>query len=176
MEKSHKIALLSAGLLIGAQVGATVLTTETSALPEPIAAEALPDTATPAEVAEATSETTASEAPPAEAVVAVEPQPIMPVTPRRIEAQASSLGFWGEDHTMLPSLVAYLDRTEHLRVTGAPGSAFPDEAPMLPSLVAYLERRDGTRIAQAQPPVAAEPVAAAAVPTGGTEVTLLEAR
>ena len=175
MEKSHKIALLSAGLLIGAQVGATVLTTETS-VPEPITAEALPDTATPAEVAEATSETTTSEAPPAEAVVAVEPQPILPVTPRRIEAQASYLGPWGEDQPMLPSLVAYLDRTEHLRVTGAPGSAFPDEAPMLPSLVAYLERRDGTRIAQAQPPVAAEPVVAAAVPAAGTEVTLLEAR
>jgi hypothetical protein len=174
MEKSHKIALLSAGLLIGAQVGATVLTTETSgaALPEPIAAEALPDTATPAEAA---SETTTSEAPaPApDAVVAVEAQPIMPVTPRRIEAQASYLGPWGEDQPMLPSLVAYLDRTEHLRVTGAPGSAFPDEAPMLPSLVAYLEQRDRTRIAQAQPPVAAEPVASAAV---ATEVTLLETR
>jgi hypothetical protein len=176
METSHRIALLSAGLLIGAQVGATVLSTETSdALPEPIAAEAeMPDTATPAEVAEAGGDATpTSEAAPD--LLAGE-QPILPVTPRHIEPQGSSPPPWGEDYRrMLPSLAEYLDRTEHLRVTGAPGGVFPmEEERMLPSLAEYLERREAMLIAQAQPPVATEPVAAVAIPAAGSEVTLLE--
>jgi hypothetical protein len=166
MEKSHKFALLSAGLLIGAQVGATVLTTETpdAALPESLAAE-VPDTATPAEVAEAGSDAaTTSE-------VLAEQQPILPVTPRQIESQ----GPWGEDHSMLPSLAAYLDRTEHLRLTGAPGGVFPaDDASMLPSLVAYLDQREVMRIAQTESPVGSEPIASAAIPASGSEVTLLD--
>jgi hypothetical protein len=174
MEKSHKIALLSAGLLIGAQVGATVLTTETpdATLSESLAAEAeAPDTATPAEVAEAGSEaTTALEAAPEPVAVA---EPILPVSPRH--AHYDTLPSPWEGQPMLPSLAAYLERTEHLRLTGAPGGVFPaDDASMLPSLVAYLDQREVTRIAQTESPVGSEPVASAAIPASGSEVTLLD--
>ena len=163
MEKSHKIALLSAGLLIGAQVGATVLTTETpdAALSEPLAAEAqAPDTATPAEVAEAGSTSTATpEATPDPVAVAEQP-----IIPRHI--QYDTLPSPWEGQPMLPSLAAYLDQTEHLRVTGAPGSAFPsDGAHMLPSLAAYLDQRETTLIAQTQPPVVSEPAPSVALAT-----------
>ena len=171
MEKSHKIALLSAGLLIGAQVGATVLTTEIPdpALTEPLAAEAqVPDTATPAEVAEAGSEaTTASEA--AQEPMAVA-EPVLPVSPRHI--QYDTLPSSWEGRPMLPSLVAYLEQTEHLRLTGAPGGVFPsDGAQMLPSLAAYLDQREMTLIAETQPPVGSEPSASVAIAASPQEVS-----
>lgn len=178
MEKSHKIALLSAGLLIGAQVGATVLTTETipdAASSQPLAAEAeAPDTATPAEVAEVTTTPEVAPEP-----LAIAEQPILPVSPRHI--QYDSLPSLVEGQPMLPSLAAYLDQTEHLRVTGAPGNVFPpgvDEAPMLPSVAAYLDRREIPLIAQTQPPVGSEPspaVAMAAPSLEPREIAAIEA-
>ena len=186
MEKSHKIALLGAGLLIGAQVGATVLTESPDvALQEPIPTEIQADGPSTPEIADApTIPETAPE------LVAAAEQPILPVTPRQVEPQDTPP--WGEDYRrMLPALAEYLDRTEHLRVTGAPGGAFPSDGErMLPSLAAYFDERAATLIAQTQPavvvaseaavrePVAGEPVAAVATPApaSGSEVTVVEAR
>jgi hypothetical protein len=204
MEKSHKIALLGAGLLIGAQVSATILTeTPDAALQEPVAAEVEGEGASTPDIAEAAPAPDAAPEP-----LAVAEQPILPVTPRQVEPQGTPP--WGEDYRrMLPSLAEYLDRTEHLRVTGAPGGAFPsdgarmlpslaeyldstehlrvagapggafpsDGARMLPSLAAYLEQREAARVqpAVAGGPIAGEPVASAATPASGSEVTLVEA-
>ena len=157
MQTRHRVALLTAGLLVGAQIGVASMgtpSTDASESPEPAANEALaPDAGLPGELAEATTESAGST--PTDITAADGsgmPDRIQPAIP-----QGTAFPSQGPDPDwpMLPSLIAYLDQTAHLRVTGASGNVFPpstDDAPMLPTLAAYLEQRHTAVVAEYSAP------------------------
>src|SRR5688572_20906273 len=101
MEKTHRIALVSAGLLIGAQVGLAALTTgmPESESQESATAESLAPEATNVEVAESASEATIPEGSASDSIAAAEP--VAPVIPGHV--QFDSLPSPWEGQPMLPS-------------------------------------------------------------------------
>jgi hypothetical protein len=162
MQTRHRIALLTAGLLVGAQIGIAAMDTpiaDTSDQMEPVPAETLGlEGSTPGEPTEAQSEIAATPDESSQTPIAADERPIVPLTASYTGPQSTAFPASADDLPMQPALAAYLDRTEHLRVAGASGNVFPgsaDELPMLPALAAYLDRRDATRLAaQTQPQVA----------------------
>jgi hypothetical protein len=93
-----------------------------------------------------------------------------------------------DEPALLPSVIAYLERTEHLRVAGAPGSAFAqsnDDSALLPATVAYFERLEATRLAaraqqmartEAAPAVTSSPVVDQPVKAAPQDLAALDAR
>jgi hypothetical protein len=171
MQTRHQIAILVAGLLVGAQIGVAAIDTpipEAAEYMEPVPGEAQAlEPGTAGEPTEAASEpSTVADANAPTSITETE-QPILPVAARHSELP-SVFPASTDDIPMLPALAAYLDRTEHLRLTGAP-AAFPpsgDEVPMLPRVAAYLDQRDAARLAALNPAPAASGVAAVS-PTNG---------
>jgi len=167
MQTRHQIAMLAAGLLVGAQIGVAAIgtiipETEQHMEPAPGDTQVLESDAA-GEQADAGSEPATAHDGNAPAAIAEAEQPILPVAPRYIEARGVFPAS-ADDLTMLPSLVAYLERTEHLRLAGANGHAYPpsaDDLPMLPAMVSFLERRETARLAALNPAPAASEVAAA---------------
>ncbi|MBI3918558.1 MAG: hypothetical protein HY322_16320 [Betaproteobacteria bacterium] len=168
MQTRHQIALLTAGLLIGAQIGIASMDTpiaDSSDQMEPIPSEALAlEGGISGEPAEAQSEAAATPDENGQTPIAADEQPIMPLAARHTEPQSTAFPASADDLQMLPAMAEYLDRTAHLRVTGASGNVFPasaDELPMLPALVAFLDGREATRLAaQMGQPVAGDATAA----------------
>jgi hypothetical protein len=162
MQTRHRIALLTAGLLVGAQIGIAAIETpiaDTSDQMEPIPSEALAlEGGTSGEPMEAQSEATPAPDENAQAPIAAAEEPSETVGHN--VPQGTAFPPSTDDRPMLPAQIAYFDSTEHLRLTGASGNVFPpstDDRPMLPALVAYLEQREATRLAsQAQPQIAGD--------------------
>lgn len=180
MDKIHRIALMSAGLMVGAQVGLAALTTETpdadlqaqSMEGQEIAAT---DTSEPKEIiAEATVAVAPEEPAPAERIS-------MGVILHSGGPHFNGIPASAEETHLLPALAAYLERTEHLRFAGASGSMTPadgESVSLLPVLASYLDQRDTARmLAEAPPtPPAGESVTTLAVVTPEPrEVVVIEA-
>ena len=163
----RRIAVLIAGMLVGAQVGIAAIdgpssATEEYAEPAPAQAEAI-------EQGTATEQVAAGESAPAgEQLASVGQQPaveigyVVPARPRTLaDATFPPLDSdvfppSTDDRPLLPALVAYLDRkaaNTELASAGAAGPVFPpseEGSPMLPSQVAYFERIEAARLAAAQ--------------------------
>ena len=184
MQTRRRIALLTAGLLVGAQIGIAAIETpiaDTSDQMEPIPSEALAlEGGTSGEPMEAQSEATPAPDENAQAPIAAAEEPSETVG--HSVPQGTAFPPSTDDVQMLPALVDYLDRTAHLRLTGASGNVFPpstDDQPMLPALVAYLEQREATRLAsQTQPQITGDATTAdeSLVATSETAVTTPDAR
>lgn len=166
MQTRHRIALLTAGLLVGAQIGIAAIETpiaDTSDQMEPIPSEALAlEGGTSGEPVEAQSEAAPTPDENAQAPIAAAEEPSETV--RLSIPQGTAFPPSTDEAPLLPAQIAYFDSTEHLRLTGASGNVFPpstDDQPMLPALVAYLEQREATRLAaQTQPRIAGDATAA----------------
>jgi hypothetical protein len=144
MQTRRRIALLTAGLLVGAQIGIAAIETpiaDTSDQMEPIPSEALAlEGGTSGEPMEAQSEATPAPDENAQAPIAAAEEPSETVG--HSVPQGTAFPPSTDDVQMLPALVDYLDRTAHLRLTGASGNVFPpstDDQPMLPATIAYLD-------------------------------------
>ena len=184
MQTRRRIALLTAGLLVGAQIGIAAIETpiaDTSDQMEPIPSEALAlEGGTSGEPMEAQSEATPAPDENAQAPIAAAEEPSETVG--HSVPQGTAFPPSTDDVQMLPALVDYLDRTAHLRLTGASGNVFPpstDDQPMLPALVAYLEQREATRLAsQTQPQITGDATTAdeSLAATSETAVTTPDAR
>ncbi len=147
MSRSY-IALVVAGLLLGAQVGIAALndsaeyvetdSTEVSEAAEPT--EALADAAEPAAVE------------PADSAVAEVPQPEPELIP---VAALNVFPISADDREMLPGLLEWLDQRvlRHIAVAGPDFPAAADDREQLPALVAYLEARDAPVVAAVAAPV-----------------------
>ena len=149
----RRMAVLIAGMLVGAQVGIAAIdgsssATEDYAEPAPAQAEVIEQQGT------ATEQVTAGEQQPA-----VETGYVVPARPRTL-ADATFPPLHSDvfppstdDRPLLPSLVAYLDRkAANTELSGAAEPVFPpsDEGwQMLPVQVAYFERLEATRVAAA---------------------------
>lgn len=160
MQTRHRIALLTAGLLVGAQIGIAAMETpiaDTSDQMEPVPGEVQAlEAGTSGEPTESQSEATATPDENAQALIAAAEEPSETVG--HSVPQGTAFPPSTDDAPLLPATIAYLDSTAHLRLTGASGNVFPpstDDQPMLPALVAYLEQREATRLAsQTQPQIA----------------------
>jgi hypothetical protein len=155
----RRIAVLIAGMLVGAQVGIAAIDGSSSATEE--YAEPAPAQAEVIEQGTATEQVAASEqAPTGEQLAAVETGYLVPARPRTL-ADATFPPLHSDvfppstdDRPLLPSLVAYLDRkAANTELSGAAEPVFPpsDEGwQMLPVQVAYFERLEATRVAAAE--------------------------
>lgn len=180
MQTRHRIALLTAGFLVGAQISVASIGTpiaDTSEQMEPVPGEALAEeTGTPGEPTESLTEAPGAPAESVQSLIAAAEGPNLPL--RQTVPQGTAFPDSPDEAPLLPAQIAYFDRTEHLRLTGASGNVFPasiDESPLLPATVAYLERREASRLAaQAQPQIAGEEAPATGTSlaaTSQTEVT-----
>ena len=153
MQTRHQLAILAGSLLIGTQIGIAAIglpiaDTEQQMEPVPPEAQVEQESASAPEETqpELTAATEASQ--PAPLTVA---EPIIPVMapPQPVYAWERTPPWGADEPAMLPALVAYLDRTAHLRVTGASGGFPPstDDKPLLPALAAYFDRQEATRLA-----------------------------
>jgi hypothetical protein len=171
----RRIAVVIAGMLVGAQVGIAAIDGSSSATEEYAAS-------TPVQ-AEATEQPAGGEqAPAGEQVAGAEQQPaaqigyVVPAKPRTLADAAfpplrsDVFPPSTDDQPLLPALVAYLDRKAasiELATAGAVGTVFPpseEGAPMLPAQVAYFDRLEAARLAAAEVPVRTEVPMRAEVP------------
>lgn len=158
MQTRHQVAMLAAGLLVGAQlgiasIGLQIPDTEQQLEPVPPEAQVLEsDTATAPETASTEPTAAAEESTPAPAATEPVLQAAAPQQP--VAKYTSPFPPSTDDEQLLPAVIAYLDRTAHLRLTGASGEVFPrstDDQPLLPAVVAHFDRLEATRMAaQAQ--------------------------
>ena len=172
MMSKRRIAVLVAGMLVGAQVGIASMTNSAPGT-EPQENLAQGEITEPTSAAEqAESQTT----PAPEQTAAAEQQPVVgyviPPKPRTLadatfpEVRSDVFPPSTDDKPLLPALAAYLDRKAAntlLADAGAPGSPFPDSAEtgrMLPSQVAYFDRIEATQLAAAEARMAAQREAA----------------
>ena len=191
MQTRHQLAILAAGLLVGAQIGIAAIgqpIPDTEQQMEPVAPELQAEQESASTPEETQPELTAGAQAP-EPAPAAAPEPAMPIAAPQPVYRWERTPPWGSDEpALLPSVIAYLERTEHLRVTGAPGRAFPqstDDPTLLPATIAYFERLEATRLAaQAQPmarvenspAVTANPVVDQSARTAPQDVAALDAR
>jgi hypothetical protein len=171
MLQRRNIAIVIAGLLVGAQIVGAVTSTSS---PTSEGAEY-------AEPAPAQAESTEPAAEPASgATVAEESGYVIPFTGGMRISVAPSATFpsSGEEQEMLPALAEYFDRRAATTVlAGAPGPVFPtsgEEWTMLPAQVAYFDQLEATRMAardrqlmaRSEVTAPAEEVAVSAAPSG----------
>ena len=181
MQTRHQIALLTAGLLVGAQIGVASMGTpisDTGEQVEPVPSEAHAwEGGTSGGDADAQADATRIAAEGEQAGAGAIPlasaadanQPAIP------QGTAFPSTHPDPDWPMLPATLAYLERTAHLRLTGASGNVFPpstDDVTMLPALAAYLEQRHVAVLAEYGLQPAVDPVAVAATPTAPGEATV----
>jgi hypothetical protein len=162
MMSKRRIAVLVAGMLVGAQVGIASMSGPAPST-EPQESLAQGESAEPTSAPEQAETQTA----PAPEQAAASEQPaivgtIIPPKPRTLadatlpELRSDVFPPSTDDKPLLPALAAYLDRKAAntlLADAGAPGSPFPDSAEpgrMLPAQVAYFDRIETERIAAAE--------------------------
>lgn len=158
MQNRTRMALLTAGLLVGAQIGVAAVGTAMKDAGDQIAPAPGDVQAwegdTAAEPVEAQSDAAATPGESAQSPTAGY-VPNLPISTSRPALQGTAFPRDSDyESRMLPALAEYLDRTEHLRLTGASGNVFPpstDDKPMLPVLAAYLDEREAVRLAAAAP-------------------------
>jgi hypothetical protein len=157
MQTRHQVAMLAAGLLVGAQlgiasIGLPIPDTDQHMEPVPPEAQVLEsDTASAPEAVSTEPGAIAEESAPAPVTTE---HVVQAAAPQPEAAYVSPFPPSTDDVALLPALIAYLDSTAHLRLTGASGEVFPrstDDHPLLPAVVAYFDRLEATRLAaQAQ--------------------------
>jgi hypothetical protein len=171
MDKAHRIAIVSAGLLVGAQIGLAAMTESAERETEAASSEEIAEApATPIETAALGTETAAA---PSEAAVTAEiEQPILPEVVYYADVR-SLFPASGDDLQLLPAMADYLDRMERVRFAGASPNVYPafaDELPMLPVTAAYVQQREAAVLAELYGAPAATAVAETTIPAtnGGT--------
>ena len=150
MLSKRRIAVLIAGLLVGAQVGVAAISEESN-LPPSAEQEYLEPAPAQAEYVEPAP----AQAEPVDQVAA--PGPVEPREAPATQAEARGDAFpsSADEWKMLPAQIAYFDRLEASRRAAgielvARGDAFPssaDEWKMLPAQIAYFDRVEATRLA-----------------------------
>lgn len=155
LQRRH-IAVLIAGLLVGAQiVGAVSSESSPSSAGEGYAEP----TPIQAESTEAVAEPVSGTA------VAEETGYVIPFTGglRVSVAPSDTFPSSADDEKMLPALAEYLDRrAATTMLTGAPGPVFPtsgEEWIMLPAMIAHFDQREATRMAARDQMVARSDIA-----------------
>jgi hypothetical protein len=155
MQTRHRIALLTAGVLIGAQIGVasvSVPVPDTAEQMEPVAGDAQAlESKTSTEPTETQAEAAPAPEESSQSLIAAAQQPIIPVPVRYADPRTSTFPPSTDDRPLLRSVAAYLERTEHLRITGASGNVFPpstDDRPLLRSVAVYLDQRHALLLAE----------------------------
>ena len=148
MLSQRRIAVLIAGLLVGAQVGVAALSEDSD-----LAASAEQEYVEPAPLQ--AEESAPAQAEPVDQVAAPGPVELRAAPVTQAEARASVFPFSVDDWQMLPAQIAYFDQLEASRraagiVWVARGDAFPssaDEWKLLPAQIAYFDRLEATKMA-----------------------------
>lgn len=157
----RSIAVVIAGLLVGAQAGIAAISLPESeseeyaeasyAEPAPVVAESAEAAAPEAEPVEQAASAVEEAAPARDAVVSAAPDTQAAFVPSTVFPSSA------DDVSILPALAAYLDRKAATQLTGAPGPVFPssaDEWRLLPAVIAYFDRLEATRLAAREQAVA----------------------
>jgi hypothetical protein len=161
MMTKHRIALLIAGMLVGAQVGIASMSgpgeTSEQQTETPLQAEATEPTGSPEQTE---SQATAEQAAAPEQQAAPETGHILPARPRTLAdatfppLHSDTFPPSTDERPLNPYVAAYLEARAAntlLADAGAAGSPFPDaEEPgqrMLPTQVAYFEKMEAERLA-----------------------------